>query len=309
MSPLTQWSPDDWEEYVNDLLRLRYGPTDYQRVPATDRGDCGIEGFSISDRAAYQSYAAQEYATNNQLYEKQRAKMTADIGKFIRNRAKLQGLFGDVRIRRWVLAVPEFETRRLVAHASDKTTEVRRALLPYVDPTDFRVMVTTAQDFAAEHRQLATMGAVAVDVAPVHVDPATLSAFTADEGNSHLLGNLLSKLQNIPSCRDERVRVALVDELCRGYLVGQAYIGQLADQYPQLHRQVLALKQQKESVLTVRSLVTSQAANERMDDLMEELRVDLERSVPSLAPMYGDLIKESLADWLMRCPLDFVATA
>src|ERR1041385_8068497 len=85
---LQELDGNSWEADVKRWLRLKY-PNDFQEVPATDKGDAGIEGFCICDCLVYQCYAALTYLDTNTLYESQRDKLTTDIGKFIRNKSTL----------------------------------------------------------------------------------------------------------------------------------------------------------------------------------------------------------------------------
>src|SRR4051812_37556421 len=45
---LPEWTSDAWEDYVNRLLSMHHGASNYQRIPATHGGDHGIEGYSLS---------------------------------------------------------------------------------------------------------------------------------------------------------------------------------------------------------------------------------------------------------------------
>lgn len=113
-------SGKEWQHYANQLLRLHYGQRDYQPVPDRHHGDGGIEGFSISDGCAYQAYGCDEPISVAERYEKQRDKMTEDIVKFISNKKILQSIFGDIKISRWILFVPSYDSKDIVSHAAKK---------------------------------------------------------------------------------------------------------------------------------------------------------------------------------------------
>jgi hypothetical protein len=111
---------DEWENYIQLLLKRHYGPGNYQEVAAKHCGDYGIEGYSM-DGCVYQCYATQEPCPTQQRYEAQRNKITADIGKFIKNKANLIKLFGETSIRRWILVVPTSESAQLVDWGLNKS--------------------------------------------------------------------------------------------------------------------------------------------------------------------------------------------
>jgi hypothetical protein len=299
----TQWDPDVWEDHVHALLTLRHGAGNYQRVPDDHGGDAGLEGFS-RDGFAYQSYAAQGFNSIAQLYEKQRRKISADIKKFILNRERLSRILGTVRVRRWLLVVPEHTSAELVAHASAKTAEVLRADLPYVDP-GFQIGVLTEADFMVERRQLAGVGAAPVEVEWVDVDASAVAAFAAAVEHSSLLRTMSEKLSRLPQMADASRKRKTLNKLLHGYLRGLAYKGQLAGNYPEIHRRYVDFKQRKEASLELQSLVTDAPLNNRLQSHISGLDEEIATAFPSLRPMASDLVTECIADWLMRCPLDF----
>ena len=38
------WEGEEWEKQIQRLLKMHYGPGNYQEVPAKHVGDFGIEG-------------------------------------------------------------------------------------------------------------------------------------------------------------------------------------------------------------------------------------------------------------------------
>ena len=67
---------DAWEKYCQKLLKLKYN--DYQEVPARYAGDLGVEGFTHTG-IAFQCYCQDGEPISDELYEKQRDKVTRDI--------------------------------------------------------------------------------------------------------------------------------------------------------------------------------------------------------------------------------------
>lgn len=113
-----------WQDWANQLLLRRYGLGEYVPVPDKDRGDAGIEGFTLSGYA-YQAYGPEdEPLSTNERYEKHRTKMTTDIKKFIDNRVALGQILGKTRISRWILLVPQCDSKEIIKHANKKTQEV-----------------------------------------------------------------------------------------------------------------------------------------------------------------------------------------
>lgn len=137
----------EWQKRIEDLLKIKYR-TDYRIIPDQTQGDHGVEGFS-KDGKAYQCYAAAENSQN--LYAKQRQKITDDIGKFVKNVAELKSIFDLTVINEWILVVPLYNDKALLKHASKKAEEVRKLNLPTVSK-DFTITIATEKDFWRERQ-------------------------------------------------------------------------------------------------------------------------------------------------------------
>lgn len=294
-------SGDDWEDWANRLLSCHFGPTNYQRVPAKDRGDAGIEGFCLSQREAFQCYGCEEPVSVEERYKKQRVKMTADIAKFINNKSTLKLLFGTLKMKRWVLFVPCFDSKEIVSHAAKKTQEVVNAGLPYVDD-DFRVLVCQEADFAVARDQLinATPQGLKFKTSPVSAE--TVTAWT--ESNDGLLGVLTRKLEKLPTLHTQAQRDAFVIKVLQWYLSGQELLDRLRD-YPQVYEKVIETKSHREEFLSIGALQGS-AANVVFRETLKDFEETLKREAKELHAFCAEqLAAEAVADWLIRCPLQF----
>jgi hypothetical protein len=301
MVNVTRLSGDDWEAWANQLLSHHYGPTDYQRVPAKDRGDGGIEGFCRSKQEAFQCYGCEEPISVEERYKKQRIKMTIDVQKFVDNKRVLQNIFGSLKIKRWVFFVPHFDSKEIVIHAARKTQEVLDANLPYVDD-DFCVVVCQEDDFAVARDQLinATSQGLKFKTAPVTIDD--LNAWT--QSNDALLGVLKGKIAKLPTLHTEVQRDAFMLKVLRWHLSGQALLDRIRE-YPQVYEKVLETKSHREEFLAVGELNGS-ASNLVVLETMTEFKDTLKREAKELHEFCAEqLAYEAVADWLIRCPLEF----
>lgn len=292
---------DDWEDWANRLLSHHFGPTDYQRVPAKDRGDAGIEGFSVSKLETFQCYGCEEPISVEARYEKQRVKMTTDIKKFIDNKDALLRLFGPLKMKRWVFFVPLFDSKEIVAHAAKKTQEVIDAALPYVDH-DFRIVVTDESSFAVARDQLLGASAQGLKLLASPVTAAEVDAWS--QSNDGLLGVLKQKLEKLPTLNTQARRDEFAIKVLKWYLTGQALLERLRD-YPQVYEKVIETKSHREEYLSLGSLQGS-ASNVVFKETLEDFRETLRREAKELHNFCADqLAAEAVADWLMRCPLQF----
>lgn len=302
---LTRLSGDEWEAWANRLLSHHYGPTNYQRVPAKDRGDAGIEGFCLSKREAFQCYGCEEPISVDERYKKQRDKMTTDIQKFIDNKSVLKLLFGALKMKRWVFFVPHFDSKEIVAHATKKTQEVIDVGLPYVDD-DFRVVVCQEADFAVARDQLLSATSQGLKFKSAPVTPEEVKAWT--QSNDVMLGVLKGKIEKLPTLQNQAQRDAFVINVLKWYLSGQALLERLRD-YPQVYEKVIETKSHRETFLAMGSLHGS-ASNVVVTETLKDFKDTLKREAKELHDFCADqLAYEAVADWLIRCPLEFPETA
>lgn len=283
------------------MLCCHYGPTEYQPVPDNDRGDAGIEGFTITEGHCYQAFGCKEPTTTRVRYEAQRKKMTEDISKFIRNQRILARIFGSVKISKWVLFVPYFDSREIVAHATKKTSEVVAANLPYVE-VGFRVVVSQESDFPLALNQLLSTNDARLRI---DVNPATqqeLSTWLTT--HSPLAATLSDKLRKLPTLTDERKRNEFHEKVLKWYLEGQAILD-LLRHYPEMYEKVIRAKLHRENYLVMAS-VSGKSPQEILTSSIQELLETFREHVSTLHSFSADkLAYETVADWLLRCPLDF----
>lgn len=292
---------EEWQRWANKLLATAFGPTEYQAIPDNDKGDAGLEGFTITKGEAFQAYGCEEPVSTKKRYEAQRNKITTDIGKFINNQALLKKIFGTVRISRWTLFVPYFDSKDIVAHAATKTAEVLAANLSYVT-SGFRVMVSQEDDFALARDQLIGAGS-----RKLAVSGATTSEAEQDDwalSHQDLATKLDSKLKKLPTITTEDQRQAFRRNVLKWHLDGQA-IHQALRGYPEVYEKVVRTKANRENVLAM-TLMSENSPQSILKASIGDLRDAFEQEVHMLGNLdIESLTHEAVADWLLRCPLDF----
>lgn len=294
-------SGPDWEDWANHVLSCHYGPTEYQRVPDKDRGDAGIEGFTRETGHAYQAYGCEGPLSVAARYEKQRDKMTEDISKFISNREVLQRLFGTVCITRWVLFVPWFDSKEIVSHAAKKTEEVRQQNLPYVDP-NFQVCVCDESDFPVATNKLINASNDALLVTFEQPTPEDIAEWAA--ANQGLSLTLTQKLGRLPTLRNDQKRILFQNTVLKWYLQGQEILEKLRS-YPDVYEKVCMAKSHRE-IFLVKQMANGTLPQEMFDTAIRDLKATIEEEVRELHRFSSEsLAYEGVADWLLRCPLDF----
>jgi hypothetical protein len=303
MNTVSRLSGRDWQVFADNLLSIRYGAAEYQRIPDKDQGDAGIEGFTISKGHAYQIYGPVEPLTTKERYKKLRTKMTTDIRKFCENRETLSELFGDIKITRWILLVPHFDSKEIVTHASKKTKEVVEANLPYVSP-EFRVVVMSEDDFNRE-KALVEKG-INISITGPEIEQAQITKW-ADENDS-LVETIEDKIKRIKNFENNNESKKLRENIIRFYLDYQNVLEELR-KYPIIHENIWTIINQKERYLEMKTLMSTETNLDLFRECLEDTEEAVKSEVSGIAPTtIHTIVYGTVSDWIIRCPLDFKRT-
>lgn len=267
-------------------------------VPDTHNGDLGIEAFGLSGNA-YQCYAAEEPLEVGQRYAKQRDKLTIDLGKLKKNSKDFKKMLGEVKIRRYVFLVHQHDSRLLIDHAQTKTAEVKAWNLPFIDE-DFHIVVETLDDYQAEIDDLH-----AIPRSFVQHDassPEAVEDWTST--NISLVNVIENKLAAVVPGDGRRAKI--ISSLTKTFLEGSDTLEKIETRSPELHEAILRTSSQQEDLLVLKYDFDSSSPYSSVADLATDLGVHISRATEVLDSDTVDrLAWMTIADWLMRCPLDF----
>lgn len=295
-----------WERWANQLLQMHYGPGGYQKIPDTDKGDAGLEGFSIGDRRAYQMYGPEGPLSPDDEYRRLRTKITADTRKFMENRSTLEKLLAGIQIERWVLLVPSYRSKKIVEHAAKRTSDIKGQNLPYVDNSSFRVVVEDEGAFAHARNLL-----LRTRVGEIRIDPPVLSSKDIDRWqaqNNTLTQRLTAKLSRLPTLRSEAQQSDFKDKILHHFLEGQNALEELR-QYPTAYEAAIRAKSHRERYLATEVALTTKPGNELLIECLHQIRNAVRTEHASISEdTLEHLAWEAVSDWLLRCPLDFPPT-
>ncbi len=301
----TPWDPNDWEKHIQKALKLRYAlPVGtYQHIAAESGGDYGIEGFA-ADGTAYQCYACQNWVDSAFLLKKQKGKLTADIGKFIKNEAELLKILGNIRIGIWNFVLPFWNNKDLLVHARKKEEQVRKRNPQHVTK-DFRISVITAEDFAMEIKALANLDLYQFDVKAIPDSVAGVAKWLDDNKGLEMAENLTRKSKIIAQGRSENMRQKFLNQMVKDYIDGQVVLGKLELELPEVYENVIRRKTFREGELEAECATNTSVPGEFFNATLSGYKSQL-RSVSGISPHAADVLaREAVSDWLLRCPLEF----
>ncbi|CDG87326.1 hypothetical protein KKJ17_01945 [Xenorhabdus bovienii] len=292
------WESKEWEHHVNDLLRIKFGDANYIPIPDGHNGDAGIEGYCTKSYA-FQSYCPDEACPVKELYEKQRDKITTDIAKFIKNKDNyLKQILQNTKIKRWILVVPRHISKHLVVHASNKETEVIKADLPYVDNTDFKILIWDRELLKQEESELISKGLRVLKVEMPDIDESQIEEIKDSE--SEFVNNISRKLLKLKN--DETQVTDATNYLLQNIVMYKNIMSDLKENYPSLHEEITNGVLDRESDLKLDFFDS--------DILPPAKQVELlNKQLTASSKLHRDNLKcistGVVGDWLMRCNLDF----
>lgn len=237
------------------------------------------------------------------LTEKQRDKITRDINKLCRNHIQLASILGSVRIHTWVLMVPRYDDKNILAHAAKKTQQIRAKHIPILTDT-FHIAVQDDALFAAQKNILKAGACEKVPIALTDVASGEVEIWTA--ANTKLASILDQKLGKLG--KSPEIQQKLKARMIKNFLDGQNALQTLHENYPSIEEEVKQCKSTKERALATESLFSSDLPQDRLKTTLDEYKKGLTNEAPGVSQAVAQVLAdEATADWLLRCPLDFTS--
>lgn len=294
------WNPDDWELFAQSLLHRRHGPLHVQKIPASHKGDYGIDYYCTTDAVAYQCYAVEEPVDISVRAERQKKKITKDIVKLTKNHVEIGKLFHDMPIRHWVLLVPLHGSKDVNLHCAKKTKDLRSINCPALHP----MVEVIIQDIDIFPSDAISLGMSALSKVTLSIPtPSQSDMATWVAGSSDLLANATEKLKKraTPDKLDDAVA-----EVVKYFLQGNALLDALRSASPELHEKVMSAVSSRARRLGFAGPQSGGSASEVLHTELDALISAMQATAPSLSDENAEQIAYgSISEWIMRCPLDF----
>lgn len=304
---------DSWEDLAISIYSMRYQKSHFTKVPAANKGDGGIEGFTRCGVVIQCYCPADPNYSNNDLYANQRTKVTDDIGKFINEKnAKVLKSFGLPSIKEWHFVVPEYKDKRIIQHIAKKTKTVKESkekkpeFYDYISE-DFEIIIKTAEDFRLELTRI-----LRSNLTDTKLSLAILQDTTPDWSmcSNEKVENVKRKLIAINSdFKTDQIGLnKLLDIYMSAYISGIEILESLGENFPDIRKDILDLANQYKRHVESRTLMNSDKSmnseifNELSKDFEEKLFREFKHlSSASIMNLKMDLI----AGWLADCSMEF----
>lgn len=303
----TKYGPfngDTWEDLCQQIFKKKYGPDGYQEMRASP-GDFGIEGFTKTTGVAFQCYCPDNNYTQDELYEKQRDKITKDLKKLRTYESELKSRLGDIKIKEWVFVTPEVNHNKLLEHAQTKQDEVKRWGLSIISD-ELIILIKDADYFATEINNFQVINGERL----VFDDEVqTLSSHNESDDLSEYEENINRKNKkrcNHNSSGDHEKLRKINIITSKNWLEGEGLVRKIETTAPSIYHHLVRVINQYEDEVSEVSATWSGTADELTEKIKESLYQRLREEVPDMsATDQRKLSNHMIAKWIALCPLDF----
>lgn len=300
-----------WEELCISCYRIKYPNSHFQEVPATYKGDGGIEGFT-KDGIVIQCYCPDDQnLSNDDLYEKQRDKVTNDINKLISSEnGKLFKSFGLTEIREWHFLVPEYKDRRILQHIEKKKQLVLEKIklkeCEYISE-NFQTSIKVAPDLRIELYSLIRTQALAVKL---NLQFRENSVSEWSDCDNEKVENIKRKLLAINPQLSSKPDAfsALLNTYMTAYLDGIELLKRIGINYPELRKDILDFANEFKKDVSSQTLLNSDhTLNAALfKQLGNEFEIKIAKQIEYLDQVSILTLKTNLiSSWLADCSMEF----
>ncbi|WP_151831424.1 hypothetical protein [Acinetobacter junii] len=292
-----------WEDLCQIIFKRKYANEQYQKMPASP-GDFGLEGYTTTGKA-FQCYCPSTHYEKNELFTKQRDKITKDLSKLKDYEKQLKERLGDTKLSAWIFVTPEIDKNELLKHARKKEEEVKKWGLSIIND-DFKVLLYDADDFAIEIREYQQVMGEPIffnDISPLSPveDKKETYEKNIDRKNRIRLNNIDD--QDIFNKRLSRLNTITT----QSFLTCDPYLKKIENTSPNLYMKILRLVGEFEHTVIEQSTTWYGTA----EGLIEKLKSLLvERIIKDLHPSFDsttadEIARRMIARWIAICELDY----
>lgn len=296
------WDGNEWQAHALRLVQVRHGAQNVQIVPDKVRGDAGLEFFTL-DGCLYQCYAPEEVADVRKAASGMKAKASRDLKKLEKNKTVIASLLQSIKAKRWILLCPFLDDKQVIVFVRKLAEKLKLEQLEFL-AEDFEALVHSQEDFTAEIKvlRLRSLGPLVKAPAPT---PDDVQA--ASEG---ILGlRLREKLQRAFPAESSEQRHNRIDAYIRSLLARDNTLEALRVDHPILwERSKCCLDTEERRLVALGALQAQPTAQlaESLQRIEQSLKQDLPEDLS--AAKLTEISLGTVADWLIRCPLDFTST-
>lgn len=296
---------NSWERLCQQVFKKKFASDGYQQIPATP-GDFGLEGFTAHTGLGFQCYCPDAHYPTQELYKKQRDKITRDLHKLKTYQDELERCLGATKLNYWYFVTPEVAHNDLLAHARTKEAEVRTWGLRILMP-DFQVLLHDAEHYLTEIIELMSATGSALDFGGVATELSPLTQ-PQEVYEQNVLRKTRERLKERISSERYSTRLATLNQqTLASFLEHDGHFRRIYETAPTLHARLVRLINEYESFVVETGATWNGTAHELTEKVREGLQ---DRIVRELNPQLDEtgaaqIARLMVARWLAVCELDY----
>lgn len=306
VTPYGNFYGNTWEDFCQQCFKKKYESDGYQEMPADFKGDLGIEGFTRNG-ILLQCYCPDAAYDPTKLYEAQRDKITTDLGKLQANQKELLEYLKDIKVEKWIFVTPGYRNKELVRHCQNKAEEYRKLKLPHLSDT-FDVLIHDVEFFSAEIPTILNFRQDKLNLSPKEqlspeeiADWRTKSITLVDNAIRKHGARLATNSKNYNDRVNKLTQLSITN-----FLDGDGVIRQWSEKYQDQYEKFVDVVGLFEKKVEEKCTAFSGDFNSLYEQIETELRAKLKESFSYLdSVMIDRLTYRVMADWILRCPIDF----
>jgi hypothetical protein len=293
---------DSWEDLCQLVFKSKYKDNQYQEMVASP-GDFGIEGFTKLDGMAFQCYCPDNHYTQKELYEKQRDKITKDLGKLRTYEKEIALRLGSTTLKEWVFVTPQITDNNLVKHAQTKQEEVVGWGLSIIGP-DFKVIMQDADFFTKEINEIQTTKGNKITL----FSALDFTNSTEDQDVTIYEENISRK--NKVRCTfngvlNEEKHLKLNLLTSKKWLESDPFLKEIEKNASEIYFHVMRVVSQYESEVEELCITWQGEAEGLISKVRDELALRIGEAIPGLGEAERYRLSDQMTSkWLALCPLD-----
>lgn len=296
---IDNFSPKEWEDFCEDMLRQHFGAKNFYSVPDQDGGDLGLEFFTV-EGTLFQCYYPDPGVEMSAYKKKIKKKIASDLKKLKENEEEIQKLLDDIIIQQWVLLTPENKSKDLIVYCNNKKKEVVKENISYIDANNFSVKIETADSYPAGKLYAQGVYGKAIDIPLLDVTVEDKDVWKT--GNHEFSANIIRKSNSLIGNDSGGFQDIVVTK----YIQIEKFLEQLRADHPDLHELIEDSARAQLENMKEKSLFKS-----HLDKNFVEIIVDENKKAFSKHSNYmSDKNMQSLSfgylsKWLAECYMDF----
>ena len=220
--------PKEWEKFCGIILRYVFTAKNIWYVPDRDKGDLGIEFYS-ADGTIFQCYYPELNIDTSIYKNKVKKKIRKDLKKLITNKCDIEELLDGIKIKRWVLFLPELWSKDLIKYCGQQKKNIIEASLPYIDNTIFNVKIETPESYPDGTLFAQSIYGKKIDIPLTEISEKDNKIWQKD--NTKFALNIKRKSDAIIGEKSDQFK----DRVVKRYIQVEEFLGHLRYEHPDIH--------------------------------------------------------------------------